>query len=265
MAAYAYEIKPKDLWESVLYYSVGSTIVHSAACVINDIFDRNFDALVERTKTRPIPSGAASVPGAVIFLLAQVFAAVKMLSYTNALAFRVGLFGLFPIHTLYPLMKRWTNWPQGWLGFTMNWGLPVAWISITGTVDWKIIPALLLGTCSWTIVYDTIYACQDKKDDIHAGVKSTAILFGSYIRPILSLFAAHFVSSLAYAGYMNGQGPAFFVISVLGTALHFVWQLSTVDFEDGADCWRKFKANGDLGWLVWAGLLADYYVKLASS
>lgn len=223
-----------------------------------------------------------------------MFAPFYLLPAHGTASFRLSLIGIFPIHGLYPLMKRWTNWPQAWLGsclwftasfvaqrlsgLTMNWGLIVAWVAVMDSMNWNVVPVLFFGAwgsvsltsfCNdvtkhwyrWTIVYDTIYACQvgdlafafhmhthvcqwqDKQDDVKAGIKSTALLFGNYVRPILSLFATQVVVCFAYAGHANGQGPMFFVISVMGTAAHFAWQLFTVNIDDVTDCWRKFKVR----------------------
>jgi len=140
----------------------------------------------------------------------------------------------------------------------MTWGLPVAWFANAGLSHGLWILALFFGGVCWTIHYDTIYACQDRVDDVKAGVRSTAVLFGDNIRWILAFFSTMFVISLAYAGLKNGNGPLYFVLTVAGTAVHLTWQLSVVDFDSGADCWRMFKANGDLGYLIWAGMLCDY-------
>ncbi|OBZ76828.1 4-hydroxybenzoate polyprenyltransferase, mitochondrial [Grifola frondosa] len=178
-------------------------------------------------------------------------------------AFIVGCIGLFGVDMIYPFTKRWTNWPQFILGIAMTWGLPVAWISNTGSIDWNMIPVLFLGGMCWTIYYDTIYACQDRRDDVKAGVKSTAVLFGDAVRPILACFATAFVFCLAYAGMLNGNGMAYFVITVAGAAVHFAWQLTSVNFDIGADCWRIFKSNGDLGYIMFAGMICDYALRIA--
>jgi len=182
-----------------------------------------------------------------------------MLSLINSTAQFYGFFGVFPFHALYPLMKRWTHWPQAWLGFAMNWGFPTAWLCLCpDTVKLQPVYAMMPGLICWTIVYDTIYSCQDRKDDVKAGVKSTGVLFGGWVREILMLFAGGFVSALVAAGILNNQGPAYFALSCGGTTLHLLWQLSTWDVNDPKDCGAKFKVNGDvLGAIVWAGILLD--------
>jgi len=114
---------------------------------------------------------------------------------------------------------------------------------------------------SWTIVYDTIYACQDRSDDVKAGVKSTAVLFGASVKPILSIFATGFVASLVYVGIRNGQGTTFMILSIGGASLHLAWQLIRLKVDEPDDCLQKFMANHNLGCLIWAGMLLDYVAK----
>ncbi|KAH7926932.1 4-hydroxybenzoate polyprenyl transferase [Leucogyrophana mollusca] len=241
---------------------VGSTLLHCAACTLNDICDRDFDRQVERTKNRPLAAGHISVWGATVFLGIQLAAFFAMLSVFNRNAFICGTFGVFPLHALYPLMKRWTWWPQAWLGLAMNWGLPTAWL-IVSPDDVKSAPMWVLtgGTLCWTIVYDTIYACQDRKDDVKAGVKSTALLFGSWVKEILSIFAVGFVGSLIYAGVATGRGIPFYIIAVGGCAGHLLWQLLSLDVNSPEDCWKKFQSNGNLGYVVTGGILLDHYIR----
>ncbi|KAF8183683.1 UbiA prenyltransferase family [Pholiota molesta] len=244
-----------------------STLIHSAACVINDICDReldrqvfSFEFYVERTKNRPLASGAISLGGAITCLLIEssAFCAYE-LNLRSTYRFLVGLFGIFPLHGLYPLMKRLTYWPQAWLGLNMNWGYIVVWVLRVRDQDYRVPIVFFAGTICWTVVYDTIYGCQDKKDDANAGIKSTALLFGSYVRPILAVFAAGFVAAIAGAGYLNHQERAYYVVSVGGAALHLMWQLVTLKDNDPEDCWKKFQSNGfRLGFIVHAGMLFDY-------
>jgi len=247
---------------AILFFS--ATLLHCAACVINDICDIDFDRQVERTKNRPLASGAVSVPAAWVFLLIQVGIFFWLLSYVNTTSFYVGTFGVFPLHALYPLMKRVTMWPQAWLGLAMNWGLPTAWL-ITSPADVKSSPmwALTFGAFCWTILYDTIYACQDRKDDVKAGVKSTALLFGDWVKQILGIFAVAFVATLAYAGYQTNQSWVYFTISVGGCAAHLLWQLVTLDPDVPEDCWAKFDSNGTLGFIVAGGMVAEWIATAA--
>ncbi|KAI0653388.1 UbiA prenyltransferase [Cubamyces menziesii] len=258
LSARAVGLPAREVAIQTLIYAIGSTLRHNAACIWNDICDREFDRRVERSKTRPLACGAVSLTGAVLLLVAHIAACYLLLTLAGFEG-RVGLFGLFFLDVIYPLTKRWTYWPQAWLGLAMTWELPVSWISIQGYTYLETLTVLFCGSVCWTIYYDTIYACQDRRDDVKAGVKSTAVLFGDCVRPILSTFATLFLSSLIYVGYATSAGPWYLAITVAGTATCFVWQLSTVDFDDGGACWKTFKANGDLvGFVVWAGMMASY-------
>ncbi|KAJ7776146.1 UbiA prenyltransferase family-domain-containing protein [Mycena metata] len=262
MAAYSVRLPVHSLIIQTIMFAIGSTLLHTAACILNDICDRDFDRKVERTKNRPLATGIISVSGATLWLLLFVVASIALLATANRTAFLVGLIGVFPLHALYPLMKRWTWWPQAWLGLAMNWGFPVAWISVTGTLNKEIVGIFFVGTICWTIVYDTIYGCQDVRDDAAAGVKSTSLLFGSWVRPILCVFAVVFVAAVTWAGILNHQGVSFFAISVGGACAFFLWQFLTWKVEDVDDCGRKFEANGNMGVILWAGMLLDYYFKV---
>ncbi|KAI0065687.1 UbiA prenyltransferase [Artomyces pyxidatus] len=164
----------------------------------------------------------------------------------------------FPVPAVYPLLKRVTYWPQAWLGIAMNLVSLVVWTALQADIS----PAaltLLLACWSWTLYYDTIYACQDKRDDIKAGVKSTALLFGKHIRAVLSGFAALFVGALAAAGYLNHNGLPFYALGVGGAAVYLTRQLNTVDLDNVKSCLHAFEGNGfTFGTIVWLGLFADY-------
>ncbi|KAH9931273.1 uncharacterized protein B0H18DRAFT_1083561 [Fomitopsis serialis] len=230
MSAYRLKTPLQQIIIQATVYLLACTIRHNAACIWNDICDRNYDRQVERTKTRPIAAAIISVPSALLFLGAHIVAYVAV---------------------IYPFCKRFTNWPQAVLGLDSAWGTPIAWMTNDATMDWALMTCICLGITCWIIHLDTIYACQDKKDDARIGIGSCALLFGDYIRPILSIFAASFVVLLTYAGTLNGQGLPYFVLGVGGTSIHLAWQLMSPDLS-----------NADIGALVWAGLLADYARKL---
>ncbi|KZV92264.1 hypothetical protein EXIGLDRAFT_614563 [Exidia glandulosa HHB12029] len=158
-----------------------------------------------------------------------------------------------------PLHLRWTDWPQAWLGRAMNFGLPVTWAAVEETLDVPLISAFLLASRCLTFSKDTINACQDMKDVKFADVKSTALLFGSWIRP-LALFATSFIASLVITGLWASGGSGFFVLSVCGTALHIAWQVAMAKLADPRSCWDTFTSNAKLRGLVWAGLATDYAV-----
>ncbi|SJL13181.1 uncharacterized protein ARMOST_16620 [Armillaria ostoyae] len=244
---------------------VGAFIIRSSACTVNDIFDMNVDAGVERTKNRPLPSGRITVLAATVFLLVQYALGILFFYLTiDGLAFYAALFQLLPLFAIYPLLKRVTYWPQAWLGFAMNFGFVTAYVSTANTFNYDILCCALAGCWCWTMLYDTIYACQDIIDDVKTGVLSTAILFGTWIRPMLVGCAMIFIAMLFVAGYLNRQDWGYFVFSVCGTATHLVWQLSTVELDKPESCWKNFKRNGQLGWIVWGGLLIDYTSKSAT-
>ncbi|KAI0056634.1 UbiA prenyltransferase [Artomyces pyxidatus] len=232
----------------------------SAGCIWNDIMDREFDRQVERTKHRPIADGRISVPAALVFLVAHLATLLAMLWPANSLAWKIGMVSMFPLPAIYPLLKRITYWPQAWLGVAMNMAILVVWSALQNTISPAAI-MLLAGCWSWTLYYDTIYACQDKRDDVKAGVKSTALLFGGRIRSVLSGFALLFVACFAAAGYLNGQGTPFYLLGVGGAAIHLFRQLHGVDLDDVKSCLIAFEKNGfSFGSIVWFGLFADYVV-----
>ncbi|KAJ7623850.1 UbiA prenyltransferase family-domain-containing protein [Mycena polygramma] len=258
MAAHSVNLPAHEVLAQTFMFAIRSTLLHSAACILNDICDIDFDRNVERTKNRPLVTGAVSVTGATILLSSFVLASIALLAMCSPSVLFWGLPGIFPLHALYPLMKRWTWWPQAWLGLAMNWGLIVSWISVKGRINSETVGILFFGTVCWTIVYDTIYACQDRKDDAAAGIKSTALLFGGWVRPILYIFSGTFIGCLIYAGVRNQQGPPFFFVSVGGAVLFFAWQFTTWNVENASDCGGKFAANGNLGLVIWTGMLLDY-------
>ncbi|KAG6829030.1 hypothetical protein H0H87_012835, partial [Tephrocybe sp. NHM501043] len=232
MASY-HTSRPFDLFLfDFVLYGVASTLVHSAACVLNDICDKDLDAQ-ERTKNRPIACGAITIKEALGCLIVEVIICLAVLAYMqDLLKFVIGFMGIFPFHGLYPLMKR----------LAMNWGFVVVWVHLVPDDNCYILPSIFfLGTVCWTIVYDTIYACQDRIDDIKAGNHSTAVLFGDQVKPILSIFAALFVAAFAVAGALNGHSYLYYTITVAGSALHLMWQLVTLRPDVPTDCWQKFK------------------------
>lgn len=159
-------------------------------------------------------------------------------------------------------MKRITYWPQVVLGLAFNWGALLGSSAMLGAANWPVaLPLYASGVC-WTLVYDTIYAHQDKKDDVKIGVKSTALRFGEKTPEFLAAFSTGMVSMLALAGYMNDQGPLFYALSVGGAAAHLAWQLRTVNYENPADCWSKFASNKWTGALVFSGIAGDYLNQL---
>ncbi|KAI8978006.1 UbiA prenyltransferase family-domain-containing protein [Pilobolus umbonatus] len=237
-------------------FGLGALTMRGAGCTINDLWDRDIDNKVERTKSRPITSGAIKPSQAIAFLGLQLSVGLGVLTQLNLYSILLGASSLSLV-VAYPLMKRITYWPQSVLGLAFNWGSLLGWSAITGSLDLTVAGPLYIGGVCWTLVYDTIYAHQDKKDDIKVGVKSTALRFGDKTPEWLTGFSMAFVSMTALAGYMNGQGLPFYAISVLGTASHLAWQLKTVDYNNAASCWSKFKSNTWTGAILWSGIVAD--------
>ena len=241
-------------WRLMLLFAVGALVMRGAGCTINDLADRDYDARVARTATRPIPSGQITPRQALVFLGLQLLAGLLVLVQLNGFAIVLGLAAL-PLVFAYPFMKRFTYWPQAWLGLTFNWGALMGWAAATGGLAW---PPLLLyaaGLC-WTLGYDTIYAHQDKEDDALIGVKSTALKLGARTRPWLAAFYGATAALLAAAGLAAGLGWPF-LLAVAAIAAHFAWQLAGLDTENPSGCLMRFKSNRYVGWILLAGLLAD--------
>jgi len=240
----------RDLWIAVAC-GVGAVLMRGAGCTWNDITDRDIDDKVARTRSRPIPSGQVTVKGAVIWLAAQSLAGFAILLTLGGAAIALGVASLALV-AVYPFAKRFTWWPQMFLGLAFNWGVLLAWAAHTGNLAPAPVLAYLAGIC-WTIFYDTIYAHQDAEDDALIGVKSTARLFGTDTPRWLSVFGTASVLLLALA--VLAAGPAGFslllgLLGVAGFAAHLAWQLWKFDMTDNAGCLRLFRSNRDAGLLV---------------
>ena len=247
-----------NLWHLGLLL-VGAVAMRGAGCTYNDIIDRDLDAEVARTRSRPIPSGQVSVRNAAIFLVAQALVGLVVLLQFNWFTVALGVLSLVTI-AVYPFMKRITWWPQLALGISFSWGALMGWAAIFARLDWAP-AALYVGGILWTIGYDTIYAHQDKEDDALIGVRSTARLFGANTRPLLSLFYAGATVLFTVAFFLAGAGiPAYAGLTV--AALHLVWQTRTLDIDDPDVCLMLFRSNRIYGWIVFAGLWADAALRM---
>jgi 4-hydroxybenzoate polyprenyltransferase len=251
-AAQAHTLLP-DPRHLILFFA-GAFAMRGAGCTWNDIVDRDLDAKVERTRSRPIPSGQVSVIQAAAFLIVQALIGLVVLLQLNSFAVGTGLASLLVV-VIYPFLKRVTYWPQIALGLAFSWGALMGWAAAFGRLD---APALLLyaGSICWVIGYDTIYAHQDREDDALIGVKSTALLFGERSKPMLAVFYALAVVLIALAGYLVGGGGVF-AIGLAGFAAHLAWQVRRLDIADPALCLALFKSNRDAGLILFAGLVAD--------
>jgi 4-hydroxybenzoate polyprenyltransferase len=256
LAAVAAGEPAPDPWH-IAAFAIGAVAMRGAGCTWNDIVDRDIDALVERTRSRPIPSGQVSVRGAAVFLALQALVGLAVLLTLNGFAIGVGIASL-AIVAAYPFMKRITWWPQITLGLAFSWGALMGWAAAFGRLDWS---ALLLyaGSIAWVIGYDTIYAHQDREDDALIGVKSTARLFGTRTKPMLVCFYALAVALIASAGLSAGASLVFLVALALFAA-HLAWQVHRLDIDDPDLCLRLFKSNRDAGLVLFAGLLLEALV-----
>jgi 4-hydroxybenzoate polyprenyltransferase len=242
-----------DLWY-LLLFTIGAFVMRGAGCTHNDIVDRNYDGRVERTASRPIPSGQVSIKQALAFAIALSLIGFAVLLQFNRFTIWLGVASLLPI-AIYPFMKRITSWPQIVLGLTFKWGALMGWAAIYGELTLAPI-ALYAGSVLWTIGYDTIYAHQDKEDDAVLGLRSTALLFRDRTRNWVGGFYSGAIVLWAAAGMLAGAHLIFFsALALVGVQL--AWQVSTLDTEDPQNCLRRFRSNKDVGWALFLGLLAD--------
>jgi len=235
-------------------FFVGAFAMRGAGCTWNDITDRDLDALVERTRSRPIPAGQVSVPQAAAFLVVQALVGLAVLLQFNRFAVMTGVASLV-IVAVYPFMKRITWWPQIVLGLAFSWGALMGFAVTLGRIDATAL-ALYGGSIAWVIGYDTIYAHQDAEDDALIGIKSTALLFGPRTRPALVLFYGLAVVLIGMALALAGaRWPAWIGLAAL--AAHLIWQIARLEISNPALCLRIFKSNRDAGLLLFLGLLVD--------
>ena len=235
-------------------FGVGAFAMRGAGCTINDLWDRDIDKQVERTRNRPLASGALGVPQALGFLGLQLSAGLAVLLALPPYAVGLG-FCSVPLFSLYPLAKRVTDYPQAVLGLTFNWGALMGFAALDGSaMDWHAALPLYAGGVWWTLLYDTIYAHQDKADDAKVGVRSTALSLGESKAPLYA-FGAMSVASLAYAGHASGLHPVYYALLCSGFGGHLIWQVVTVDLNSQADCLKKFQSNSHAGALLFGALV----------
>jgi 4-hydroxybenzoate polyprenyltransferase len=240
-----------DLWLMALF-GIGALVMRGAGCTVNDIIDRDIDAKVARTATRPLASGRLSLTQAFTFLGLQLAVGLLILLQLSPTAIWLGVASLVLV-AVYPFMKRITWWPQAFLGLTFNWGALMGWAAVRDEVAW---PAILLYAAGffWTLSYDTIYAHQDKEDDSLIGVKSTALKLGKGTKTWLLAFDAAMLALLVAVGASAGMSWIYF-LGLLGVALHLRWQATDVDLDDPKDCLVKFRSNRYIGWILLVGIV----------
>jgi 4-hydroxybenzoate polyprenyltransferase len=236
----------------LLLFLVGAIAMRGAGCTYNDLVDEDIDMMVARTRSRPLPSGRISRRNARIFLVVQALVGLAVLLQFNRFAVLLGVLSLVVV-AIYPFAKRFTDWPQFFLGLAFSWGGLMGWAAEFGSLSWAAI--LLYGAAvAWTIGYDTIYAHQDAEDDAIVGVRSTALLFGDSTQKWLA--GLYGLSTLLMALAFLAAGAGFFAwIGLLAAALMLGWQLLVLDIKDGAACLALFKFNTKVGATLFAGLL----------
>lgn len=238
--------------ELLLLFLIGAIVMRGAGCTLNDIVDRDFDAKVARTKSRPLPSGQVSVKAAVLFLAGLLAIGFLILLQLNELSIALGAASLGLV-AIYPFMKRLTYWPQLFLGLAFNWGALLGFAAVSGRIPPAAL-SLYIGGVFWTLAYDTIYAHQDKEDDAVIGVKSAALKLGQATRPWVAAFFLLSLALIDLAGVLAGA-PTIFHLGVVAAAAHAAWQLSQLNTDDPDNCLKVFRSNRDFGLIIFAGTL----------
>ncbi len=235
-------------------FALGALAMRGAGCTWNDILDRKVDAQVERTRNRPLPSGEVKLHQALIWMALQGAVGAAVLFKLNKFAGGIALLSLLLV-AIYPTMKRLTSWPQFVLGLAFNWGALVGYAAVKESLSLGTV-ALYFGGVAWTMVYDTIYAMQDQRDDAIVGVRSTARRFAGAPKLWLTLFAVMTLGCWAATGFLAGLGIGYFALLAV-IAAYFVWLIALVKPADPADCLMRFKSNALVGWLLLAALVVD--------
>jgi 4-hydroxybenzoate polyprenyltransferase len=236
-----------ERWDLILWLALGSIAMRGAGCVYNDIVDRGLDRQVARTRNRPLASGAVSVKAAWLWLAVLCLVGLVVLLQLHLYAQIVALISLAPV-AAYPFMKRITWWPQAWLGIVFSWAALVGWSEATGSLMMPG-PLLYAGSICWVIGYDTIYALQDVEDDALVGVRSSARVLGSRVRPGVAIFYA-IALALWGAAFWQLRPDWLVLVALLPAAVHFAWQVATLAPADGANALHRFRSNRYAGLLI---------------
>jgi 4-hydroxybenzoate polyprenyltransferase len=238
-------------------FAVGTVVMRSAGCVVNDMLDRRLDAQVARTASRPLASGELQVWQAVLLLIVLLLIGLGVLLLMNNFTFWLGASSLILVF-FYPLMKRVTWWPQLMLGFAFNWGALMGWSAVHGMIGLPTLPLYLAGVF-WTLGYDTIYAHQDVSDDARIGIKSTARLLGEAALPWVALFYALAVLFLMLTGVSAGLGKGYYIL-LTAAALFAAAQLALWRAASPDNCLRRFRANREFGLIVLAAIVVGKFL-----
>ena len=250
--AYDFSNDFKNYFFYLILFFLGAVLMRSAGCIVNDILDKEYDKKVERTQNRPIASNNISVKVGILYSATLCFLALLVLLNFNKITIILAL-GSMPLAFTYPLMKRFTYWPQLFLGITFNYGLILGWTAITSQIN--LIPILLyFGAIFWTLGYDTIYGYQDIKDDEIIGLKSTSIKFKNNPIKFLSVCYLVFLIIILIIGLLVDLNKFFYVIFIIIFLQMFYFQIKKLDIEDKFSCLKIFKSNNFLGLLVFLSL-----------
>ena len=250
---YDFNSEINTYFKYLIFFLLGSILMRSAGCIINDIADKKFDQKVERTKNRPIASEKISIKLALLYALVLCFCAFLILINFNLLTIVLALASM-PFAFSYPLMKRFTYWPQLFLGITFNYGLVLAWISINNSIS--LTPILFyIGAIFWTLGYDTIYGYQDIKDDEIIGIKSTSIKFKNNPKTFLTLCYSFLLISLILIGALMSFSNIFYLFLIIPFCHLFFYQINFLNINKPEDCLKIFKSNNVLGLIVCMNIL----------
>ena len=251
--AYDFTGELLNFYKYLIFFLAGAILMRSAGCIINDISDRNFDKKVERTKFRPIASGKISIKLALFYASTLCLLALLILINFNFFTIVLAICSI-PLAFTYPLIKRFTYWPQLYLGITFNYGIILGWTSINPEIDIR--PLIFyFGAIFWTLGYDTIYGFQDIKDDEIIGVKSTSILFKNNSKMFLNIVFFLFVFFYLTMGFLMKFNLAFFILSIIPISHLFLYQIKKFDPLNPEICLSTFKSNNLFGLIIFANLL----------
>ena len=255
--AYDFTLNNNKYFFYLVLFFLGSVLMRSAGCIINDITDKEYDKKVERTKNRPIASGSVSVKLGIIYsIILCIFAFIVLINF-NLLTILLAL-GSMPLAFSYPLMKRYTYWPQLFLGITFNYGLILGWVSISNNLG--IAPIIFYtGAIFWTLGYDTVYGYQDIKDDEIIGVKSTSIKFKKNPKKFLNLSYMIFVTCFLLTGIIMNYNLIFFIFAIIPLGHMFIYQIKNLDISKPNICLKIFKSNNLFGAIILTNILVGKF------
>ena len=251
--AYDFSLSLNNYFFYLILFFLGSVFMRSAGCIINDVLDKKYDAQVVRTKNRPIASGKISIKLAVIYSLLLCFFALLVLLNFNLFTIILAI-GSMPLAFTYPLMKRFTYWPQLFLGITFNYGLILGWTAIKGEIS--IVPVLFyLGAIFWTLGYDTIYGYQDIKDDEIIGLKSTSIKFKGKAKKFLFACYTSLLFFFLIGGYKMDFHVSYYLLAVIPFIHLFIYQMKIFNLKDPSSCLKAFKSNNLFGLIIFINII----------